>query len=172
MLTLALLRHAKSSWEDADLEDFDRPLNERGRAAASVMGAVLKEIELRPNLILCSPARRTRETLRLVAPSLQHCGADVAFADELYLTGPESLLQHVRGIPAAPRTVLLVGHNPGLHGLALMLLRTGDAKSITRLDDKYPTGGLAVFTFPQTCWRDVAPATGHLESFVIPRDRA
>lgn len=172
MLTLALLRHAKSSWDDTALDDFDRPLNERGRAAAPVMGAALKKIELRPNLILCSPARRTRETLRLVAPSLQNCGADIAFADELYLTTPETLLDRVREIPAGPTSVLIVGHNPGLHGLSLLLLGAGDAKSISRLEDKFPTAGLAVFSFLHTNWRDLTPESGRLESFLTPRDCA
>lgn len=172
MLTLALLRHAKSSWDDSHLEDFDRPLNDRGRAAAPLMGAALLDIKFRPHLILCSSAKRTRETLHLVTPSLKGTGADVAFEDQLYLTSPETLLERVKNIPAGPTVVLMVGHNPGLHGLALMLLGTGDVKSVSRLEDKFPTAGLAVFSFPHTAWRDVAPASGRLENFMAPRDRA
>ena len=66
----------------------------------------------------------------------------------------------------------MIGHNPGMHGLALMLLGTGDAKSISRLEDKFPTAALAIFTFPQVAWRDLTPASGHLEAFITPRDRA
>jgi phosphohistidine phosphatase len=65
----------------------------------------------------------------------------------------------------------MIGHNPGLHGLALMLTGKGDAKSISRLEDKFPTAALALFTFPETNWRDVGPASGRLEAFITPRDR-
>jgi phosphohistidine phosphatase len=172
MLSLALLRHAKSSWDDSDLDYFDRPLNERGRAAAKLMGNALRELQFEPQLIVCSPAKRTRETLLLVAPSLHAPDAKVDFDDQLYLTPPETLLARLKSIPFDVNPVLMIGHNPGLHGLALMLTGTGDAKSISRLEDKLPTAALAVFTFQQAAWRELIPGAGRLEAFITPRDRA
>jgi phosphohistidine phosphatase len=172
MLSLALLRHAKSSRETGELDDLERPLNERGRSAAPVMGKALKSLPFKPQIVLCSPAKRTRETLTLMEPDLNGAHDSVVFDDQLYLTSPETLLDRLRLVPASSNAVLMIGHNPGLHGLALMLTGTGDAKSISRLEDKFPTAALALFTFPETAWRDVGPASGHLEAFITPRDRS
>lgn len=172
MLSLALLRHAKSAWDNADLEDFDRPLNARGRSAAPLMGEALKSIEFAPEVILCSSAKRTRETLDLLHNGAPCPDANIVYDDQLYLTDRTTLLTRLQSIDADNKVVLLIGHNPGLHELALMLAGTGDAKSISRLEDKFPTAALALFRFPHTTWRDIAPATGHLEAFITPRDRA
>jgi phosphohistidine phosphatase len=172
MLSLALLRHAKSSWEPSGLDDFDRPLNVRGRTAAPVMGKALTRIPFEPQLILCSPAKRTRETLELLEPSLKPSHEQVVFDDQLYLTSPEMLLSRLRHVPPSRKAVLMIGHNPGLHGLALMLMGTGDAKSISKIEDKFPTGAVALLSFPETAWRDVRPGSGHLEVFLTPRDCA
>lgn len=169
MLSLALLRHAKSSWDASDIDDFDRPLNDRGRNAAPLMGAALKELNFNPDLILCSSAKRTRETLALIEPSIKR--APVAFDDQLYLTSQETLYSRLKEVPIGVNRVLMIGHNPGMHGLALFLTGTGDAKSISRLEDKFPTAALAVFSFEQAVWRDLLPATGRLEAFITPRDR-
>ena len=133
------------------------------------MGAVLKQLNFAPERILCSPAKRTRETLSLISPYVKD--AEVTFDDELYLTSQETLLARLKAVPLGTKRVLMIGHNPGMHGLALMLAGTGDAKSISRLEDKFPTAALATFTFPQTAWRDLVPASGHLEAFVTPRER-
>ena len=98
--------------------------------------------------------------------------AEVDFDDRLYLTSPDALYDRLKAVPIDAKSVLMIGHNPGLHGLALMLMGTGDAKSISRLEDKLPTAALAVFTFPQVAWRDLIPAAGRLEAFITPRDRA
>jgi phosphohistidine phosphatase len=172
MLCLVLLRHAKSSWDDISLDDFDRPLNDRGRAAAPLMGHAIREIGLRPDVVLCSPAARTRQTLELITGVGFACPKSTVFEDDLYMASTEHLFARIRQIEPGPKTVMLIGHNPGLHGLALLLAGTGNAKSLSRLEDKYPTGALAVFSFEQTVWRDIAPATGHLEAYMTPRDRA
>ena len=171
MLTLALLRHAKSSWDNHSLEDHDRPLNERGRTTAPLMAKALKELGFTPNLILCSTAKRTRETLAILAPLFSGSKSDVAFDEQLYLTSSDVLLGRLKTTPPEAKSVLLIGHNPGLHGLALSLVATGDAKSISRLEDKFPTCALAVYSFQQTSWRDVGPASGRLEAYLTPRDR-
>ena len=136
------------------------------------MGEALKEVKFSPEVILCSTAKRTRETLTLITPALKGAAAEVAFDDQLYLTSPETLYARLKAVPVNVKSVLMIGHNPGMHGLALMLTGTGDAKSISRLEDKFPTAALAVFTFPQVAWRDLVPASGHLEAFITPRDRA
>jgi phosphohistidine phosphatase len=169
MLSLALLRHAKSSWDASDIDDFDRPLSDRGRSAAPVMGAAMKELNFVPELILCSPAERTRETLTLISPFVKD--AQVTFDDELYLTSQETLYARLKATPIGIKRVLMIGHNPGMHGLALFLTGTGDVKSISRLEDKFPTAALAIFSFPQATWRELVPASGHLEAFVTPRER-
>jgi phosphohistidine phosphatase len=169
MLSLALLRHAKSSWDRLDIDDFDRPLNERGRTTAPVMGAALKELNFVPELILCSPAERTRETLSLITPAVND--VKVTFDEQLYLTSQETLYGLLKAVPVGIQKVLMIGHNPGMHGLALFLTGTGDAKSISRLEDKFPTAALALFSFEQDFWRDLLPSSGRLEAFVTPRDR-
>jgi phosphohistidine phosphatase len=133
------------------------------------MGAALKELHFAPDLILCSSAKRTRETLELIQPFVKD--APVTFDDQFYLTSQETLYGRLKEVAIGVKRVLMIGHNPGMHGLALLLTGSGDAKSISRLEDKFPTAALAVFSFEQTVWRDLVPASGRLEAFVTPRDR-
>lgn len=169
MLTLSLLRHVKSSWNDPALADFDRPLNERGRAAASLMGTLLHREGLRPGHILCSPSARTRQTLDLARGAHNGLGA-VAYPKGLYHATPVALLRAIHAAPAAERHVLLVGHNPGLHQLAIWLTGAGPADKRRALAEKLPTGGLVVMTFEVDSWRQVKPGGGHLRLFARPRD--
>lgn len=174
MLTLALLRHAKSSWAYPTLDDFDRPLNARGAAAAPVMGRAIAELGIAPDLILCSTSRRTRETLTGLLPLIGH--TTVEFEDRLYLASAQDLigrLQHVtHDEHGRPSSVLVIGHNPGLHSCAVMLAGKGDARALIRLQDRFPTGALAVINFEARAWRDIAAATGVLERFITPKDPA
>jgi phosphohistidine phosphatase len=172
MLTLALLRHAKSSWDDHNLDDFDRPLNDRGRMAAPVMGQMLVSLKFTPQLILCSPSRRTRETLALVEPVFAKTPPVIDFEKRLYLAGASDILARLRLVPAPAATVLVIGHNPGLHALAAHLAITGDTGQLTQLQDKFPTAALAVFSFSFTTWADLTVQSGHLEAFITPKDRA
>ena len=183
MLTLALLRHAKSSWDNAGIDDFDRPLNARGIEAAPRMGAELARLGLAPGLILCSPAKRTRETLSFIRPHLAGKAA-IDFNNDLYLAGAADLLRLIRDNQSTAQTVLLIGHNPGLHALAVGLAGRGSASDLTRLEERFPTAALAVFSFQQTSWHDIGPGLGgpglgdpglsqsglgQLETFVTPR---
>lgn len=173
MLTLTLLRHAKSSWDSVELEDFDRPLNDRGRKAAPAAARDLVRLKLLPDLILCSTARRTRETLALVLPELGKAKAavkpSVIFEDDLYLAFVTALLERIRRIEDGPRSVLLVGHNPGLQGLALALIGAGEGEDIAALADKFPTAAIAAMTFEAERWAAVEPAGGRLIHFVTPK---
>lgn len=171
MLTLALLRHAKSSWDDPAEDDFDRGLNARGKSAAPEAGKVIAGLCFVPSLILCSSARRTRETLDLALPALKASGAEpqVVFDDKLYLASQVTLLEIVRDIAEAHTRVLVIGHNPGLHALAMLLAGHGEATAIEALSDRFPTCALALMTFGRERWRDVRPREGTLEAFWTPK---
>ncbi len=124
MLTLSLLRHAKSSWAEPSQDDFDRPLNERGIEAAPAMGKFMAAQKLVPDLILCSTAVRARETLELVRPHLPRATM-VEYEDGLYLAATPVLLKRVRAVAADVGHLMLVGHDPGMHGLATKLAGVG-----------------------------------------------
>lgn len=171
MKRLILLRHAKSDWP-AGLDDLDRPLNPRGRAAAPRMGQYLTDEGLLPDLAIVSPAQRTRETFDLVAQALrEHAGEEppVRVDRRIYEAPPEQLLQSVRETDDTVRTLLMVGHNPGTQELARMLTGFGDRYAFSRLTQKYPTAGLTVLDFDVESWRDVAPREARLDRFVTPK---
>lgn len=173
---LTLLRHAKSSWADPAEPDFDRPLADRGRASAQRMGRYLREAALTPDLVLCSSARRTRETLALVLGELG-AAPQVRYEDRLYLATSDLMIALLRRLanprrpePAAePGHVMIVGHNPGLQELAVDLAREGPAPLRRDLIRKFPTAGVAVIEVACASWADVAPGTGRLRSFVVPK---
>lgn len=168
MKRLYLLRHAKSSWKDPGLADHDRPLAGRGRRAAKAVARHLREQGIDPELVLCSPARRARETLERIEPALGR-GA-VRVERELYGAGADALLEHLRGVPDAVGSVLVIGHNPGLQQLALGLARP--APAVEELEMKYPTAGLASLVFEGPSWRDLDRGSAELAGFVRPRDLA
>ncbi|BBK36626.1 phosphohistidine phosphatase [Allostella sp. ATCC 35155] len=165
--TLLLLRHAKSSWADPGIDDFDRPLNPRGRRAVGDVARVLAGMPTQPALVLCSPARRTRETLEGIRSGLAG-QPETQFDRSLYLADPDHLARIVQGLPDIP-CAMLIGHNPGLHELAVMLAGDGDGGLRRRLAEQFPTGALAILTF-QGEWRAAEPGSGHLAAFVVPRD--
>ena len=169
MKTLLLLRHAKSSWGDASLPDRERPLTGRGERAALVLGGYLAQKQLVPDAILCSPARRTRETLRRVlaqlpAPPLPRVEED------LYLASAPALLERVQALEPELGAVLVLGHNPGLEELARALAARGRETALRRFEEGLPTAGLAVIELAVDDWRAAAPDTGHLARLVRPRD--
>jgi phosphohistidine phosphatase len=168
MLTLSLLRHAKSSWDDASGDDFQRPLAKRGESAAPRMGAFMAQQGLAPELILCSPAVRARETLDLVLPRLAG-GPTIVYEESFYLAAPSVLLARLRKVEGKVRHVMIVGHDPGMHALALELSGTGDAEMLQALAAKFPTAGLAVIRFKVRAWARIGPAKGRLELFMTPK---
>lgn len=172
MLKLALLRHAKSSWDDPGLDDFDRPLNDRGRHAAAVMGRVLASMNFFPDAVLCSPSKRTRETLARIEPFAGAAQPAIVFDQSLYLAAAGDILARVRHVSGPATCLMVVGHNPGLHTLAAQLAVSGDARQLTRLREKFPTGALAVLSFPAAAWAGLYVQSGHLDAFMTPKDRA
>jgi phosphohistidine phosphatase len=160
MRTLYLLRHAKSSWKDDTLSDFDRPLKGRGRRAAEQMGQVLAEEKLTSPLVISSPAVRARETTELV---LESAGFKLQprFDERIYEADVRTLLEVARSIPDSSDTAILVGHNPGFENLLSYF--TGDNRHMS-------TCALAKIEFDVGRWSEVAEEKGRLELFVTPRD--
>jgi phosphohistidine phosphatase len=168
MLTLLLLRHAKSSWDEPSLKDFDRPLAPRGQAAAPRMGAYMAKQGLAPERILCSPAVRARQTLDLLLPHLAG-EPTVVYEDALYLAPASLMLARLRKIEGQVGSVMIVGHDPGMQGLALELSGAGGADVLSALAAKFPTAALAVIRFKVREWSRIGPAKGRIEQFVTPK---
>ncbi|WP_019012850.1 histidine phosphatase family protein [Elioraea tepidiphila] len=171
MRQLLLLRHAKSSWDDPSLPDHDRPLNARGRADAAAMGSEMRGLGLAPDIVLVSSARRTQETLALIEPFDDSPVIDTLEA--LYLAPARKLLDLLHAVPETARSVLVIGHNPGLHNLALALagptaMARGGIDAL-RLAERYPTAALAEFAVA-TPWWGLAEGNARLVRFVCPRD--
>ena len=166
MKRLYLLRHAKSSWKDPSLSDRDRPLAGRGRRAAKAMARHLRERSIDPDLVLCSPARRARETLERIEITLGRGAVQVE--PRLYESGADGLLDVLRELPDRVESVLLIGHNPSLQDLALALARR--SSEAERVEAKLPTGALVTLAVPVAHWRDLERGGAALEAFVRPRD--
>ncbi len=166
MPRLMLLRHAKSD-RPAGVEDHDRPLSRRGRAAAPRIGAYLAGHGLMPARVICSTAKRARETGALLGPAFAH-SPRVDFDERLYLAEFEAILALVHALPREDDSVLLIGHNPGLHEAALALVGAGDAGLRRALEEKFPTAALAVIDFRGE-WPAVRARSGRLERFVTPK---
>lgn len=169
MLTLSLLRHAKSSWSNPGLPDRDRPLAGRGLTDAPRMGRAMTERGIDPDLVLCSSARRTRDTLDLVLPELR-VEPKVTYEDALYHASPETMLELLRAVRPGANRVLLVGHNPEIHAFALDLIGSGPKHLREKLMTKYPTAGLAVINFAAGLWESVTVNSGTLNLFLVPRE--
>lgn len=168
MKHVLLLRHAKSSWDDASLADFDRPLAERGRDAAPRVGAWMKAEGLVPDAVLTSGAQRAVETWELVRPHLHDPHSRVE--DNLYMASPEQIRAWLRMLQSAIASVLLIGHNPGFEELAARLAGDGKKKALKRMKKKYPTAALAVLRFDVGDWKEIEWGGGYLERFVRPKD--
>ena len=164
---LVLLRHAKSSWGDPGLDDRERPLNARGRQAGKLLAAHLAATP-RPDLVLCSDALRTRQTLELVAVAWTP-PAPVALEERLYLASAPALLKRLEAVPDEIGTVLVIGHNPGLHQLAEALAAHSPRKLRGRLAEKFPTGAAATFRFTGP-WAGITHAAIILTELVTPAD--
>lgn len=171
MRTLLLLRHAKSSWDDQGLADVDRPLAGRGRRAAPLVARQMVKKGWVPDLVLCSQALRVRQTWHLMAPLL---GEEIPCKTSraLYPGAPSRLLMTLRRAASETRTLLLIGHNPGMETLAASLCGSGSDQALGRMSTKFPTAALAVIGFDIERWSDLATGGGRLEAFVRPRDLA
>lgn len=169
MTILTILRHAKSSWADRGMEDFDRPLNQRGRAAARRIGEELKRRGVHFDHVLASPAARVRETLNQLSEGYGS-RLEVAFDQHLYGATADSLLDQVRRIPAEVHAPLLVGHNPGLQQLILELTRDDASGLRSRVGEGFPTAAVAMIELPAVRWSDTEPGSGLIRELILPRE--
>ncbi len=163
---LHVLRHAKSSWGDAALDDHDRPLNVRGKRAAARIADHIRAQAIEPTLVLCSSAQRTRETYERIEHALVN--ADALFEPELYHAGQAVLLGRLQGLPAEVDCAMLLGHNPGLQDLVLTVARPGHRRQ--RVFERFPTGALASLVLAVAGWSELGPGTADLEDLVVPRE--
>jgi phosphohistidine phosphatase len=166
MRQLILLRHAKSSWDDASMPDRDRPLNARGREAAALVRQKMRELGLAPDMVLLSTARRTTETLEALEP--WDDAPLVEPMDSLYLAPPSEILAALRAVPETVRSVLVIGHNPGMHDLALDLAAPSGTKASAALAEGFPTAALAEFSVAGP-WHDLRQGGGRLVRFLTPK---
>lgn len=169
MARLFLLRHAKSSWDDATSPDFDRPLNIRGRSAAPMMGRHMADHALFPERVLCSTARRTRETLAGLLPHLSG-DMDIQLMRSIYTASDAGYLDILRRHGGGTRSLMLIGHNPGMQDTALSLIGSGNPAFVDEIRDKFPTAGLAVIDFDLADWAKLAPGSGRIVAFFRPRE--
>jgi phosphohistidine phosphatase len=172
MRRLMLLRHAKTEHDAPSGRDRDRRLDDRGRSDAAEIGGWIGRHPPFPDSVLVSPATRAHQTWEIVRETMKDRAPkpQVELVPELYGADPSQLLQIIRAASASdPQRLMMVGHNPGMHELALALSGSGDAAGRKALADNLPTSGLAVFDFSVDDWADVAFRHGRLVMFVSPK---
>lgn len=166
MKRLFLVRHAKSAWDDPALRDRDRPLAPRGRRAAKRVARWAKKHGVRPQLVVCSSAVRAQQTLQRLLPGLGE--PEVWVEVTLYAAEVETLLARIRALPDEADEAMLIGHNPGLMEVLLLLAAPGELRE--RAAVNVPTGALAELEADVERWADLAPGEARLTEFVVPRE--
>lgn len=168
MRRLLLFRHAKAERSIPGGPDRDRSLIERGRKDAARIGAYMAAHALVPDRVLVSPAARTLETWKQAAKAFKPAPAATS-VEKLYGATPHAILAAIEDMPNTVHTLLVIGHNPGLHELALMLIASGDVDARESLREKLPTSGLIILDFAFDHWDKLHPRSGRLERFVSPK---
>ncbi|MEM8742170.1 MAG: histidine phosphatase family protein [Pseudomonadota bacterium] len=169
MKRLVLVRHAKSSWSDPELDDFDRPLNERGRLSAPVTGAWLAEKGMRPDFVAMSPARRCIETWERISAQIPTV-PEPKSEKRLYMADPDTMLTVLRHVPREAETVVMVGHQPGISSFARKLANGTVPASCARAFKKFPTAAAAIIEFEADDWEDAEFGLGEFRSFAAPKE--
>jgi len=168
MRRLLLFRHAKTERSEPGMEDRSRKLVERGRKDAASIGAYMATHALIPDRVMTSPAARTQETWKLAAAAFKPTPAGSA-VERLYGATPHEIFDLIKQAPANAHTLLIVGHNPGLHELAQMLVASGDIETREQMREKLPTSGLLIIDFAFDEWAKLHPQSGRLERFITPK---
>jgi phosphohistidine phosphatase len=167
-MRLILLRHAKAVAAEPGMADRDRGLSPRGRNDALKIGSYMARHALLPEHALVSSARRTRDTWESARGAFPRpCPAD--YLDKLYDARPEDILNAVREVEGTSHSLLVIGHNPGLHEVARLLIASGDVEVREQLNEGLPTGGLAVIDFTGNKWDQLRGRGGRLERFISPQ---
>jgi phosphohistidine phosphatase len=164
MKTLYLVRHAKSSWDYPELEDFERPLSKRGRDSALLMGKILNKLKAAPDLVISSPANRAAMTARVLADAIHYPLDRIQYRESMYLTEETVLLQIVKSIGDSVKRAMLIGHNPGLTGLANTIA--------DQPIDNIPTGGVCCVDLKISSWKEVREHGAKLRFFEFPKKHA
>lgn len=164
MSLLLLLRHAKAGWARPGMQDFDRPLDDTGRVQATATGAAMRARGLRPEIILCSPSRRTRETLSGLGEAVDI--RNVRFVEALYGGDASAYLSAIRTVEGA-ETTMLIGHNPMMENIGIALSGDGSEAATAALRHGFPTSGLAILRLPAS-FTKAEPGQGYLEDFLVP----
>ncbi len=162
MKTLYLVRHAKSSWKEADLSDHDRPLNSRGERDAPIMGKRLRKRKPQPEVIISSSALRAKTTAKILAFEIGYPKSDITIDERLYGAEPKDIVSILRGLDDTVDCVMLVGHNPTCTALVNFL---GHCDI-----DNMPTCGITVLAFPIDAWEDIVSGKGDLLDFDYPKN--
>jgi len=160
MKRLYVLRHAKSSWDDASLADYDRPLNDRGLETAPFMGRLMRERGYLPDAVLSSPAKRARKTAKL-ASEAAGVKSSILFDEQIYEASPQTLVKVLSAVDDKAGSAMVVGHNPGMEGLIRFL--TGETAAM-------PTAGLAVIDLDIENWSEIDHMSGTLVEVLRPKD--
>lgn len=160
MKELYLLRHAKSSWDDSSLDDFDRPLNERGKKAAPLMGRVMREKKLKPDLILCSPSKRTKQTAKHIIDSSK-IKSEITYDERIYEASTADLFELLKAQDAKLACILLIGHNPGMESLLTHL---------TGAEELFPTAALAKVSLDIEKWKGIKDGAGKMDWILRPKE--
>jgi len=168
MRRLILFRHAKAERSEPGMEDRARRLVERGKKDAATVGAYMASHALVPERVMTSPSARTQETWKYTAPAFKPAPAATS-VERLYDATPHDILGVIKAAPPGTRSLLILGHNPGLHAVALMLVASGDIDTRERLREKMPTCGLVIIDFAFDDWGKLHPQSGRLERFVTPK---
>ena len=166
--TLYILRHAKAEIGTASQDDHDRGLNNQGTDACAVMGGYFLKHEILPELVLCSTAKRTRETWQHIGSFYAHA-PKVEYSDRLYLASTNEMLNQIALVPEPVQRLMIVAHNPGLHQLSLTLAKSGNEQAIDTLALKLPTCSLVAFEFAESSWKNITRAHGEMKAFVTPK---
>ena len=170
MKRLAVLRHAKSDWGDPGIDDFNRPLNERGWKAARRIGKEMKHRKMNFDLGLASPAARVRETIDGVTETYGEPKFPIRFEPRIYAASVDTLFDLVREISADVEAALMIGHNPGFERLVIELTRDDKKGLRRRVVGKFPTAAMAVIELPAISWAEVEAGSGQVVELILPKE--
>ena len=166
MLRLYIMRHAKSSWAIPGARDFDRELNGRGLDDLKKISKVITNEQIFPDLILCSSAIRTRQSLDAIAHAFDN-KPEIVFTERLYSSGQDEYIEMINATKDA-KSILIIGHNPMCGSLATVLPGSGEPAELEKIAYKYPTSALSIIDFDRDNWADVSKGSGFLKKSIFP----